>query len=375
MASSYCAEAIVIGAGPAGLGVALGLARCGIEVVVLEQQSHIGSVRRGETIRYDKDMESLLGQGFFDRQVIKKIRKRTYYSHSGNRHVNRTILNPNNIINWQDFVRAMADVAESAGARIWTGSTVVNLMKENGNICGVRAMVQGLVEEDLRARVVFSCGGCDDPASRYLGIDRSQVDMPVFKQLAKDYTGPSDRLEYYFHMAEDGLTIGTIFPRGEKEAEIIILNTNNASDSLLSIGEFSEMHPLFKERLEGSNPFYTLKTKIPMGGMLSPSSQIPGLVMSGDALGHVQARGGSGIKTSFLIGYTAGVLGAEAIRSGEWSKEVCERFETELMKSPHMRSLKKHNYVYSKLRPMIFGRIKTPENMDRYWPLLKIALR
>jgi flavin-dependent dehydrogenase len=375
MASSYCAEALVIGAGPAGIGVALGLARCGIDVVVLEQQSHIGSVRRGETIRHDKDMEALLGQGFFDKQVIKKIRKRTYYSHSGNRHVNRTIQNPNNIINWQNFVRAMADVAESAGVKIWTGSTVADLMKGNGNICGVRAMVQGFVEEELKAKAVFSCGGCDDPASRYLGIDRSEVDMPVFKQLVKDYTGPSDRLEYYFHLAEEGLTIGTIFPRGEKEAEIIILNTNKAAASLLPIHEFSEEHPQFKERLEGSDPFYTLRTKIPMGGMISPSSPIPGLVMSGDALGHVQARGGSGIKTSFLIGYTAGVLGAQAIRSGEWTKEVCERFETELIKSPHMHSLKKHNYIYSKLRTMIFGRIKTPEDMDKYWPFLKIALR
>ncbi|HHO76915.1 MAG TPA: FAD-dependent oxidoreductase, partial [Deltaproteobacteria bacterium] len=61
MTGSYCAEAIIVGAGPAGLGVALGLARSGIDVVVLDQQEELGSIRRGETIRFDKDMDAVLG--------------------------------------------------------------------------------------------------------------------------------------------------------------------------------------------------------------------------------------------------------------------------------------------------------------------------
>lgn len=375
MANSYCAEALVIGAGPAGLGTALGLARSGIDVVVLEQQKHLGLERRGETIRFDREMDELLGQGFFKRQAISRISRRTYYSHSGNRDVSRTISNPNNIINWTDFIMAMADMAEAAGAKIWTDSMVMDLNRNHENMWNVSAAIQGSVEKDLRIKAVFSCGGCDDPGSRHAEYDRTGMDMPIFKQLVKGYTGPMDRLEYYFHVEGKGLIIGTIFPRTGNEAEVILLNTMAGSDTSLSMEFFLQEHPRFSGRLEGTKPFYMLRTRIPMGGMLWPVSPEPGLVMAGDALGHVQARGGSGIKTSFLIGYTAGVMGASAIRSGQWSSRVSEKLNREMRKSAHMRSLKRHNLIYSTLRKNIFARIRTPEDMDRYWPYLKIVLR
>ncbi len=375
MTGSYCADAIVIGAGPAGLGVALGLARSGVDVVVLEQQETLGATRRGETIRFDRDMDSILGKGFFEKQTIKKIRKRTYYSHSEANQVNRVILNPNNIINWQDFISAMAEVVRACGVRLWTGATVTSFIEEDGAVSGVRAMVGGFAQEDLHAKAVFSCGGCDDPASRYVGIDRSTVDMPVYKRIIQGYRGPDDRLEYYFHLGEGGLTIGTIFPRAKTEAEIILLKALGGSEKRLSFYEFSKSHPLFGERIAGGNSSYSLRTKIPMGGMLPQVCPRPGLVMAGDALGHVQARGGSGIKTSFMIGHTAGELGAQAIKSGTFSKEVSEKYAKELNGSDQMRSLKKHNFIYSKLRMHIFGRIRTPEDMDRYWPYLKLVLR
>ena len=112
-----------------------------------------------------------------------------------------------------------------------------------------------------------------------------------------------------------------------------------------------------------------------MGGMFTPGCAMPGLVMAGDALGHVQARGGSGIMTSFLIGFASGELGSRAIRATKWTKEVSGNLNREIRKSPPMQSLKRHNLIYSKLRMHIFGRIKTPDDMDRYWPVLKMILR
>jgi flavin-dependent dehydrogenase len=376
MRGRFSADALVIGAGPAGLGTALGLARRGIDVAVLEMQDRIGSRRRGETIRFDKEMDALLGAGFFEKQTIRKIQKRSYFSHSGSRQVDRTIKNPNHIISWPDFIRAMADVVKDAGVRVLPASTVVGFLEDKGRIAGVRAMVGGFMEEEIRAKAVFSCGGCGDPASRFLNIDRSGADMPVSKKLVRGYAGPHDRFEYHFHVHKGSLTIGTIFPRAGDEAEIILLGiARGRKPQALSFEEFAGAHELFGKRLEGTEPFYTLKTVIPMGKMIFPCCPRDGLVMAGDVLGHVQARGGSGIKTSFLLGYTAGRLGAEAVRAGKWTGQVTGVLEQGLRNSAHMRSLKRHNLVYSTLRAGIFGRITSPEAMDRLWPVLRIALR
>jgi len=376
MGERFFADALVIGAGPAGLGAALGLARQGVSVAVLEMQDRLGSRRRGETIRFDREMNALLGAGFFEKQTIRRINRRSYFSHTGLKRVDRTINNPNLIISWTDFIRAMADVVRDAGARILTASTVVGLVREEGRIAGVRAMMGGFMEEELKTKAVFSCGGCEDPAARLLNIDRSGMDMPVAKQLVRGYTGPADRFEYHFHVHGGSLTIATIFPRAEGEAETILMGyARGRKPRTVSFEEFAGAHCLFRERLRGADPFYSLKTTIPMGRMISQCCPEDRLVMAGDVLGHVQSRGGSGIRSSFLMGYTAGWLGAGALLSGPWTAETTRKLEQGIQGSPPMRGLHRHNLIYSTLRAGIFGSIRDPGKMDRLWPLLRIALR
>ncbi|RME92249.1 MAG: FAD-binding protein, partial [Candidatus Hydrogenedentota bacterium] len=97
-------KAIVVGSGPAGIGAALALAREGIEVQVLEKQQKPGVQRRGETIRYNERMESLLGPGFFQKQTIHKVNKRRYYSHTCKKYVDRKISTYNLIIAWPRWI-------------------------------------------------------------------------------------------------------------------------------------------------------------------------------------------------------------------------------------------------------------------------------
>ena len=376
MAAKIYKEAVVVGAGPAGMGVALGLVRSGIQVVLLEKEESIGAQRRGETIRYDEEMDALLGDDFFMRQTIKKINKRTYFSHTGLKEVSRKISNPNLIINWTNFMQEMGEVLRDEGVEIRLATEVRGFMEQSRAVTGVKTKEAGDSGDSFAAAAVFSCGGHLDPASRYLKTDRSKIDFPVYKQLVKDYKGPDDRLEYYFHLDGNGLSIATIFPRGNFEAEIIIMSTSaGASHKRIGFDAFCREHPKFARRIAGTVPFYSIDTFIPMGGMIRPCARRPGLIMLGDAVGHVQARGGSGIKSAFMIGYTAGSLSADIIKSGRWSKKDVRLFNKELEKSPAYIDLKRHNLLYLKMRPLVFGRIRTPGEMDKVWPLLKHALR
>jgi flavin-dependent dehydrogenase len=376
MQSAFSSQAVVIGAGPAGLGTALGLAREGIKVIVLEKQGKVGTDRRGETIRFNRDMDCILGSGFFRKQTVRKICKRTYFSHTGLHQVDRTISNPNLIISWPDFMQAMAKVVTAAGVRIWTAANAMDFIREDCQVRGVQVMVNGFTGEDISAGAVFSCGGHDDPASRVLCLNRSGIDLPIQKRIVQGYEGPDDRLQYHFHLQGDTMAVGAIFPRGNKETEAMVMGLpRHGKASRLSFEDFCEAHLGFARNLEGTRITYSTNTLIPMGGMIYPFCPRPGLVMAGDALGHVQARGGSGIRTSFLIGHAVGRLGAIAIKSGEWTQETSEIFEKSITRSPEVRSLQIHNFIYSRLRAKIFGKLSTPEDMDRWWPLLKTALR
>jgi flavin-dependent dehydrogenase len=356
-------KAVVIGAGPAGLGAAIALSRAGIEVDVFEKQPQIGQQRRGETIRFSPEMEALLGKGFFESQTIHRVNKRRYYSHSGKRFVDRTISQSNLIIDWPDFIKGLAERAEDSGAKIHTGKVVEGIIIDKGRAKGVRVS-----SEEYSAGLIFSCGGIGDPASILIGIDRSKMDRPAAKWLLKNYGGPEDRLEYHFHAEGGRLAAGCIFPRGKAEAEIIILGISG--NWLPGLEEFCGFHRVFSERIKGSSIEYSLRTFIPMGGMISECMPAKGLFAAGDALGHVQARGGSGIRTSFLIAYAFGAAGALALKYGDW-----DRAASVIRKNPQLKSLKMHNLIYSKARQLMFRPAGTPEKMDMLWPILSAALR
>lgn len=367
-------NAVIIGAGPAGLGASIGLARKGIGVTVIEQQEKLGSVRQGETIRADMHMEDILGHGFFERIAIRKVHQRRYFSHTGKCHIDRAIKNPNIIFSWPDLINEIAGLAGNSGVRLLTGLPVTALIEHLGIVGGVMASKNGVAQEFL-ADTVISCGGCYDPASHHIKQDRSGIDKAVTKRLVKGYTGQERQLEYHFHIKPTGLVVGTMFPRGKGEAEFILLDTSRENHVQPDFDEFSHFHPDFGRLLDGTQTFYELETCIPMGGMLYPFSPRQGLVMAGDALGHVQARGGSGIKTSFLIGYAAGSLAAEVMHSGGWTQGNRKKYEKTIKDHVHVRSLRLHNLIFSNLRTRIFQCISSPEDMDKKWPILQIALR
>lgn len=367
-------NAVIIGAGPAGLGASIGLARKGIAVTVIEQQEELGSVRRGETIRADMHMEEILGHGFFERIAIRKVNQRRYISHTGKCQIERVIKNPNIIFSWPVLINEIAGLAEKSGVRFLTGLTVTSLVERSGIVGGVMASKNGVAEE-FPADAVISCGGFNDPASHHIRQDRSGIDRVVTKRLVRGYTGQETHLEYHFHIKPTGMVVGTMFPRGKGEAEFILLDTSMGNHVQPAFDEFSHFHLEFGRLLKGTQTFYELETWIPMGGMLYPFSPRQGLVMAGDALGHVQARGGSGIKTSFLIGHAAGSLAADVMRSGGWTKDNRKKFEKTIKDNSHVRSLRLHNLIFSNLRTRIFTCISSPEDMDRKWPILQIALR
>jgi flavin-dependent dehydrogenase len=351
----------------------MGLAHSGVPVTVLERQGMLGSERRGETIRADREMEEILGPGFFDSIARVRICRRRYYSHTGSFFVDRTITNPNIVFAWPDLIGRMADRAGILGADIRTGVRAVRLVEDANTVKGAVALTD-LGEETFHAGTVFLCTGSMDTLGMGYCRRPPGMDMAIRKRLVKRYSGIPDRLEYHFHLTPQGMTVGAIFPRSCAEAELLLLNTSSGA-AMPDFEEFGSLHPVFQQHTAGVEPFYEMESTVPMGGMIFPFSPRPGLVMAGDILGHVQARGGSGICASFLIGHACGSAAGAVMRKGCWNAESHAAFEKAMRRHPRVRGLRMHNLFYSRVRSAIFRTIRSGTDMDRKWPFLRVMLR
>jgi flavin-dependent dehydrogenase len=378
-------DVLVIGAGPAGLGAGMGALARGARVLVVERQKNVGDTIKGETIHFNPEMEAILGKGFFDRNTVAVTNRRRYYSPTDTRWIDRVIDDPNLIFEWTPFMHDMTAVAKANGLDIMFSSEVMNLIVEDGRVAGARVRNSGKVRE-IRARVVVGSDGTEGITSRELGIGRGKIDCPILKLRVENMRYPDIRLEYFTHIHEgDPPSVGYIFPSGNGKADIGLLifkpNTPRgipvpdaaSVDGFLQ--RFIAKHPVFRDRMKGTKETYRLFTIIPMGGFIDRFVAAPGVVMVGDSAGQVEAKGGSGIASSFLIGHHVGqILGRDVKAPMPWKNRDMNRLEAEIKTHPIYAKVASYYRYIRPIRSLMF-KIHSAETADRRFGLISKVLR
>lgn len=372
-------DLIVIGAGPAGLGAAINAVRHNQKVLVIEAADQIAPARRGETIRYSKNMEALLYPGFFDGQTLHSLYHRRYYSHSCSNYADKEIENPNRIIHFTHFVQAIADYARERGVIIRTAEKAEEVIIENSAVGGLKTD-----KNEYQTRLLFNCSGHRSDIKNIERTEKAAVNIPIYKEIVSGFNGPDDRLQYFLHVAgEESLpAVGCIFPRGSSEAEVIITIWSDVfpdraqgmtldSDAVLLFAEkFRSEHPLFGEQLQNTETEYALNSFIPMGKRRKQIMSLPGLVNAGDSAGHVEARGGSGIRSSFLI---AADLTELALKTEQnWQQGNINSFNRQVNSLPEIERLSEFELKYRLPRRTLFKTVTSSWAMDLIWPGLRL---
>src|SRR6185312_6863472 len=157
-------DAIVVGAGPAGIAAALTLAREGLEVVVIERGAYPGSKNVMGGILYRQPTEVLVPEFTTNAPLERAIIEQRYMlltgdsAFGGSYRTQAFAEPPHNAFSVMraDWDQWFAQQAEEAGAFIIPQMTVVDLIWSNGKIDGVKT---GDAEGDLRADVVVLADG------------------------------------------------------------------------------------------------------------------------------------------------------------------------------------------------------------------------
>ncbi|MFP4170089.1 MAG: NAD(P)/FAD-dependent oxidoreductase [Methanomassiliicoccales archaeon] len=322
-------DVVVVGAGPGGSLAARHAALSGASVLMIEKRQEIGSpLRCAEGISREWLQEA--GIRTDDRWVSNSVSGAKLVSPCGNQFYVDEKMAGNEVgvvLERHLFDKAMAADAARAGAEIMLKTPAVDLIKENGEVKGVRAMSNG---EPLKitARCVVGADGFESQVGRWAGLDTSLKQSDItscFQYRLTNIETESDYTEFFVGSAAPGGYVW-IFPKDECTANV---GLGIQLSKLREPGEVRRYLDRFiasNDRLKDGQPLEAV------GGAVSVSPPLDrtttdGLMLVGDAARMIDSITGGGIAHACLSGMYAGRVAGEALEADDFSQEFLQRYE------------------------------------------------
>jgi len=310
-------DIVIIGAGPAGSTAASAAAELGADVLIIEEHTVPGlPVFCGEAI----SVEPLKSVGFKPGHPItnEPIRKANFYTPNGK----RLIISPERVvgytINRDIFDGLLSAKALTSGTRLMLNTRATKVVKRNGKVVGVEAEYRG-ESFTINAKVVI---GADGHSSM---VRRSALGIPYFKDFAVcaqhtlaglDIQEP-DAVEIWLGRKYAPGGYAWMFPKSRTVANVGVGVRNNQATkpALHYLREFIDQRPELRDgeiirRTGGVCP------------VTGPLDRIvgDGVMLVGDAAGHIIPMTGAGVETAISAGRIAGRVAVEAVQEGDTSK-------------------------------------------------------
>jgi electron transfer flavoprotein-quinone oxidoreductase len=357
-------DAIVVGAGPAGITAAKEMAAAGLSVVVLERGQFPGAKNVWGGILYREPTEAMV-PGFeteapLERPIVEQryvvltedaMLGATYRSES----LATPPYNAYSVLR-SPFDRWYATKAEEAGAEVYPEFTVVDLLWEDGAVCGVTT---GDPDGELLARCVVIADGANSLLAQKIGLHREWE--PIEQALvAKELIAlPAEAIEARFALPAGLGTALEIF--GESTANLLgygFIYTNTESLSIgtgalledlitsgLNVNDMLDRfkaHPAIAPLVAGGETIEYSAHLIPEGGYNRlPQVYADGAVVVGDAAQLVNPLNREGANLAMLSGKLAAQAIVEAKAADDFSAMRLARYRELLDDSVVMQDLHK----------------------------------
>ncbi|MDQ3695794.1 MAG: FAD-dependent oxidoreductase [Chloroflexota bacterium] len=373
-------DAIVVGAGPAGVTAARELANAGLSVVALERGPFPGSKNVWGGILYRAPIEAMLA-GFeavapLERPIIEQryvmladddMLALTYRS----QHFSEQPYNAYSVLR-SPFDRWHATTAEAAGAEVYPEVTVTDLLWDDGAVVGVTT---GEPDGELYARCVVLADGANSLLAQRADLhgEWSPMDQAL---VAKELIAlPAAMIEDRFALPAGLGTALEIF--GESTMGLLgygFIYTNKESLSLGTgalLGDLIETginvndmldrfkrHPAIAPLIAGGETIEYSGHLIPEGGYnRMPKLYGDGVVVVGDAAGFVNPLNREGVNLAMLSGKLAACAIAEAIGRDNLSAASLSRYRELLEQSVVLKDLYKIRNIteFAHARPHALG--------------------
>lgn len=311
------ADAVIVGAGPAGSMAAHTLAKGGARVVVLEEHEQVGSPCHCAGLVSPRTL-ALADFSDSDR-VLRSFDRARIWGPKGS----VAWLESNEVqalaIDRTYFDRALAARAQEAGARMWLGVRAESFERVNGDVHIVAVNDKGL--ERLKAPILIGADGVRSRVARWFDADGDGEALPTMKADVRFDRATTDDIEIFVGNQIAPGWFGWIIPIGDGLARLGL-----GGRCLDLRRRFAAFLDLVRQR------FGSFKLLDQRGWLIPvrPASQISfdhGLLV-GDAARQAKPSSGGGIYMGMRAGMLAAETALEAFGSGNLEHDTLCRYET-----------------------------------------------
>jgi electron transfer flavoprotein-quinone oxidoreductase len=332
-------DAIVVGAGPAGLSAAYLLAKEGLSVICLERGDFAGAKNVMGGVLYRQPTEEILPPGFWKEAPLERavVEQRAWILSPGSAFAvsHRSQAFAEDPPNCFTVLRArfdkwFAEQAKRAGVLLVPETVVEGVIRKGEQVVGVAT---GRANGEVYADVVIAADGVNSLLAREAGLHKELEPRNVALAVKEIIALPSERIEDRFNVRPgQGVTMELF---GDATAGLVgtsFIYTNNDSVSVgvgALLSDFVEFelnandvlerlkaHPAVAPLLEGGETREYVAHLIPEGGYHGLSRlSTGGLLVVGDAAGFVNSLHREGSNLAMI----SAKLAVETVkRAREW---------------------------------------------------------
>ncbi|TFH09979.1 MAG: NAD(P)/FAD-dependent oxidoreductase [Candidatus Thorarchaeota archaeon] len=314
-------DAIVIGAGPAGLLAANEIAKRGYAVQVFEEHERVGEPDHCAGLLSTSGLKRLGIK--LPRDIIQNtVMGARIYSPAGHSITIKRGKREANVIDRKKFDAWLASRAIDSGAVLATHAKVKEIVRKQNKFKSVLVNSERDEEHNARSFVIAEGSRCRLSGSVGLPVVQRSSKYPAFQYEVSGVDIDENIVEMFYGKKVAPGFFAWIIPLGEKRARIGLAARNK---SKIRLDALMRHHSIISDRMKGVRIERSLGGIVLVGMPISKMTT-ENVVVVGDTAGIVKATTGGGVILGGMTARVAGKIVADSLSSDESSEKLLSQY-------------------------------------------------